>query len=129
MRQSGYWRLVWLKEVGVVSTLGITSSDDGTPSRRVLLLLKCRVHSIKTLLRILNEHWKFSVGVTHTFGGEEKVAGIALDNAQNSWRWEAGAVFNLTPAYQVVAVYQRDLKVENGFRLDHGLNLRFLYAF
>lgn len=81
------------------------------------------------MARIINEHWKVSVGLTYTYGGEQTVSDVELENEKNDWRAEAGVVFNATPRHQVIALYRRDLRVENGFGLDHGLFLRFLYAF
>ncbi|AKH68101.1 Putative MetA-pathway of phenol degradation [Spongiibacter sp. IMCC21906] len=94
------------------------------------LLEQAPLYQLQTKLsRIINGHWKISTGLTYTYGGEEKVSGVALENEKNDWRFEVGATLNITPAHQIIALYKRDLKVENGFRMDHGLYLRFLYAF
>lgn len=81
------------------------------------------------LSRILNEHWKLAVGLTYTYGGEQSVADVDLENEKNDWRFETGVVFNATPRHQIIALYRRDFRIENGFGLDHGLFLRFMYAF
>lgn len=103
-------------------------NDDFGPESRVLKQSPLMQMQFK-FVRIMDENWKLSVGLTHTFGGEEEVSGVKLGNEKNDWRWETGLVWQVKPRYQVAAVYQRDLAVEHGFRMDHGLNLRFLHAF
>lgn len=69
------------------------------------------------------------VGLSQTFGGETKVAGVKQDDEGEVTKMSVGTAWSFAPGMQLLATYGQDLRVENGLKEKHRLNLRFLKAF
>ncbi|WP_111891280.1 transporter [Acinetobacter sp. MB5] len=67
-------------------------------------------------------------GVSYSNAGDVKQAGVTTDAMKQTKFW-VGTGINPTPTTQLIVAYGRDIKVENGFKEDSRINLRFLKAF
>lgn len=77
-------------------------------------------HSAGTLL---------AVGLSHTFGGVQRVNGASLNNEMATTKITLTASTFVSPSLQVLASVGRDLKVDNGFKESSRLNVRILKVF
>ena len=68
-------------------------------------------------------------GLSYSFGGETEVDDVKQDNELGTLKAQFGTAWFPTPTVQLMALYGRDLDVENGFREDHRINLRVLKVF
>lgn len=68
-------------------------------------------------------------GLSHTTGGETKVAGVSQDDAMRTTKASIGTAWFVAPDVQLMVNYGRDLSVRNGLREDRRINLRLLKAF
>ncbi|MHA3102632.1 transporter [Acinetobacter sp. ANC 3791] len=76
----------------------------------------------------LNDKVDLRAGLSYSDAGDTKQAGVTTNGTQQTKFW-LGTGINPTPTTQVIVAYGRDLKVENGFKEDNRINLRFLKAF
>lgn len=67
--------------------------------------------------------------VAHSVGGETKLADEWQDNRQSATRIKLGVGHFMTPQTQLLASYNRDLKVREGFKINNGIQLRLLHVF
>lgn len=67
-------------------------------------------------------------GVSYSNAGETKQAGVTTDAMKQTKFW-VGTGINPTASTQLIVAYGRDIKVENGFKENNRINLRFLKAF
>ena len=70
-----------------------------------------------------------AVGLSHTFGGVQKVNDISLVNEVATTKLAVTASTFVTPSVQLMVSAGRDLKVDNGFKESSRLNLRLLKVF
>lgn len=75
-------------------------------------------------------HPKFDLraGISYADFGDVKVNGVTSAANTQSKFW-VGTAFMPSPTVQIIADYGQDIKVENGFKEDDRINLRFLKAF
>lgn len=71
----------------------------------------------------------FAVGLSHTFGGVQKVNGVSLNNEMATTKMALTASTFVSPSLQVLVSVGRDLKVDNGFKESSRLNVRMLKLF
>lgn len=64
-------------------------------------------------------------GVLHTDAGDTTLDGVEAPAYTQTRAWFGSGVF-FSPSVQLIAVYSRDLDVDNGFKEAHRVNLRFL---
>ncbi|WP_374254867.1 transporter [Acinetobacter brisouii] len=76
----------------------------------------------------LNDKVDLRAGLSYSDAGDTKQAGVTTNGTQQTKFW-LGTGISPTPTTQVIVAYGRDLKVENGFKEDNRINLRFLKAF
>jgi len=69
------------------------------------------------------------VGLSHTFGGVQKVNGVSLNNEMATTKMSLTASTFVSPSLQVLVSVGRDLKVDNGFKESSRLNVRMLKVF
>jgi hypothetical protein len=62
-------------------------------------------------------------------GGETRINGLALDNPPNNTRVNVGATWFLPAKQQLILRLTREPHVENGFRIDHDVALRYQKSF
>lgn len=71
----------------------------------------------------------FAFGLSHATGGEQRVNDVAMNNRTSTTKaLLTGSTF-VSPANQVMVSIGRDLSVENGFKEEARVNLRFLHVF
>lgn len=68
-------------------------------------------------------------GVSYTTGGKTRINGVDQNNKNETFKFNVGVAHFLSPTQQVLATVGRDTSVENGFRENARLNLRFLQVF
>ncbi len=68
-------------------------------------------------------------GVSYTTGGKTRINGVDQNNKTETFKFNVGVAHFLSPTQQVLATVGRDTSVENGFRENARLNLRFLQVF
>lgn len=68
-------------------------------------------------------------GMSYTTGGETRINGVAQNNENKTLKFNVGVAHFLSPTQQILATVGRDSSVENGFRENARLNLRFLQVF
>ena len=68
-------------------------------------------------------------GVSHSFGGETRVAGVNQDDRLETTKANIGSAWFVTPSVQLMFNYGRDLSVRSGLREDNRFNLRLLTVF
>lgn len=73
--------------------------------------------------------WDLRAGISHTVGGETRVAGVDQDDRLETTKATLGAGWFVTPTTQVLFNYGRDLEVRSGLREDNRFNLRLLKVF
>ncbi len=71
----------------------------------------------------------FAVGLSHTFGGVQKVNGVSLNNEAATTKMVLTASTFVSPTLQVLVSVGRDLKVNNGLKESSRLNVRLLKVF
>ena len=71
----------------------------------------------------------FGLGVGHNWGGENRIAGVAQDDRTKTTNFRVTATTFLTATDQVQLQLGRDLAVDNGFREDFRMNLRYVHVF
>lgn len=76
----------------------------------------------------LNDKVDLRAGISYSNAGDVKQAGVTTDAAKQTKFW-LGTGISPTPTTQLIVAYGRDIKVENGFKEDNRINLRFLKAF
>jgi hypothetical protein len=69
------------------------------------------------------------VGAQINRGGETRIDGVDQHNPANNPRVMAGATFILPAGQQVIVRAARDTRIENGFRANHELALRYQKLF
>lgn len=67
--------------------------------------------------------------LAHSVGGETKLGGEWQDNRQSATRMKLGVGHFMTPQTQLLVSYNRDLKVQEGFKINNGIQLRMLHVF
>ncbi|MFU8926255.1 transporter [Acinetobacter puyangensis] len=67
-------------------------------------------------------------GLSYADAGDSKLNGVELDSNTQSKFW-IGTGINPTASTQLIVNYGRDFKVENGFKEDNRINLRFMRVF
>lgn len=67
--------------------------------------------------------------LAHSFGGETKVGDEWQDNRQSATRIKLGVGHFIDSQTQLLVSYNRDLKVEEGFKINNGIQLRMLHVF
>ncbi len=69
------------------------------------------------------------LGSEWNWGGEQSLDGVPLDNASELQRLYLGGVYFLTPDRLRILNLRltQDAHMENGFAIEHGLTLRFIY--
>lgn len=67
--------------------------------------------------------------LAHSFGGEQEVDGVDQDNRLSTTRLKFGFSHFVGPKTQLLATYNRDLKVREGFKIEHGVQFRVLQIF
>lgn len=70
-----------------------------------------------------------AAGLSHTFGGIQKVNGVSLNNEITTTKAILTASTFVSPTLQVLVSVGRDLKVNNGFKESSRLNVRLLKVF
>lgn len=68
-------------------------------------------------------------GVSHSFGGETRVAGVDQHDRLETTKATLGSAWFVTPSVQLMFNYGRDLSVRSGLREDNRFNLRLLKVF
>jgi len=68
-------------------------------------------------------------GYSGTWGGETKVNGVAQNDQSRQQSVALGTAYFFNPTTQGMALYGRDLSIENGFREDSRINLRIVKIF
>ncbi len=68
-------------------------------------------------------------GISYTTGGKTRINGVDQNNKTETFKFNVGFAHFLSPTQQVLATVGRDSSVENGFRENARLNLRFLQVF
>lgn len=69
------------------------------------------------------------VGLSQTWGGESRVAGVDLDDETRQRKLSIGGSYFIQPKTQLMVSLGRDLAVENGFKEAARLNIRLLQIF
>lgn len=77
----------------------------------------------------LSDSWDLRVGVSHTVGGETKLAGISQGDRLRTTKFSVGTAWFPAPDVQLLANYGRDSSVRNGLREDDRFNLRVMKLF
>lgn len=77
----------------------------------------------------LSPTWDLRAGLSHTFGGETKVAGVNQDDRAKTTKFSVGTAWFVAPDVQLMVNYGRDASVRNGLREDDRLNLRVMKVF
>ncbi|HCA6665195.1 TPA: transporter, partial [Pseudomonas aeruginosa] len=70
-----------------------------------------------------------AAGLSHTFGGIQRVNGVSLENEITTTKATLTASTFVSPSLQVLVSVGRDLKVGNGFKESSRLNVRLLQVF
>ncbi|MDQ8936150.1 transporter [Acinetobacter rudis] len=76
----------------------------------------------------LNDQVDLRAGISYSDAGKTKLNGVESASTKQSKFW-LGAAYSPTPATNMIVAYGRDIDVENGFKEDQRINLRFMYAF
>jgi len=73
----------------------------------------------------------FGLGLAHLYGGETRVTGIAQHNRTRTTRakLQFGSLIDHSKTNHLLFTFARDLKVENGLRVNQHFELRYLHAF
>lgn len=80
-------------------------------------------------------HYKISpktnifTGISKTWGGETRIAGINSDDESQQLKIKLGASHFITPQTQFLISLGKDIKVENGFKENARVNIRLLHVF
>ena len=69
------------------------------------------------------------LGLFYTAGGETRLAGVAQDDRQSTSKFNLGVGWFVRPSTQLLAMYNRDLSVRDGFSESQRLNLRLVQVF
>lgn len=69
------------------------------------------------------------VGVSQTWGGENRVDGTDSDDQARQRKVSLGGSYFIRPTTQLLVSLGRDLKVENGFKENARINVRLLQVF
>jgi len=69
------------------------------------------------------------VGLSQTWGGEDRVNGVDSDDQAQQRKLSLGGSYFIRPTTQLLVSLGRDLKVENGFKENARVNLRLLQVF
>ncbi|WP_224992557.1 transporter [Acinetobacter pittii] len=67
-------------------------------------------------------------GISYSDAGDIKQNGVITNSTKQTKFW-IGTGISPTPTTQVIVIYGRDLKVENGFKEDNRINLRLMKVF
>ncbi|KTS76962.1 phenol degradation protein meta [Pseudomonas oryzihabitans] len=76
-----------------------------------------------------DERTSFGLGFGHNWGGENRIDGVAQDDRTKTTNFRVTAATFLTTTDQVQLQLGRDLSVDNGFREDFRMNLRYVHVF
>jgi hypothetical protein len=120
---------VTLDLIGDVTVFGKNGdADDGTGGRTTLK---------QRPLFDLQVHTRYHVGpatdlrfqIAHSFGGETKLGDVRQDNRISTTRAKLGFSHFIGPKTQLLATYNRDLDVKEGFKINNGIQLRLLHLY
>lgn len=103
-------------------------NDDLT--RQGLTLRQAPLWQAQTYLRYaVTPKLSVHVGASQLWGGETRVEGLSQNDEPNTRNFRVGGSYWLTPRFQALLNYGQDLSVDNGFKEQQRLNLRFLWVF
>lgn len=84
-------------------------------------------YALTTYLRYrITLPWQLHVGWQGNWGGRTHLDGIEQNNEAANQRWMAGVTWNANRNHQVILRWAQDYKIENGFKLDREVALRWL---
>lgn len=122
----GLTQKVSLDLVGDVTFYG-SNNDLGANSAR---LTQSASGQFQAFLRYqLKPNIDLRVGSSYATGGETRIDGIRQQDQANNWKGNVGIAWFPTKTVQLLALYGRDISVNNGFRESNRVNLRILKLF
>ena len=120
---------VLLDLVGDVTLFGANNdADDGSGGRT--RLTQKPLFALQSHLRYqASPTVDLRLGLFYTAGGETRLGGVDQDNRQSTSKFNLGVGWFVRPTTQLLAMFNRDLGVRDGFRESQRLNLRLLQIF
>ncbi|KAA8731655.1 transporter [Acinetobacter qingfengensis] len=86
-------------------------------------------YQLQTNMRYqMNDRVDLRAGLSYADFGDTRVNGVTTDAMTQSKFW-LGTAVKPTTTTQLIATYGQDIRVENGFKESHRMNLRFLKVF
>lgn len=67
-------------------------------------------------------------GISYLDSGNQEVDNNKVDSFKQS-KWWVGSAIQLAPKFNMLTTYGQDIEVENGFKENQRINLRFAYVF
>lgn len=86
-------------------------------------------YQIQSSLRYkIQPQWDIRAGLSYSNAGDTEKNNVNA-NAVKQMKYTIGTAYSPTPRTQFIVNYGRDIQVENFFKENNRINLRFLYAF
>ncbi|ACK52324.1 putative signal peptide [Methylocella silvestris BL2] len=129
--QAGWVMPVFVKElvlqlVGDVTFYGNNTSFGG----RAQTLQQLPLVSLQSWLKYaVTPDFDLRMGATYYAGGQTKVNSTVNSDSLSTVNFKVGFAWNFAPSWNIMAVYGRDISVDNGLREANRVNLRLLKAF
>jgi hypothetical protein len=128
--QAGYTQGITDKIIlDLVADVTFFGENDSYTSRDLTLKQDNQYQAQGYLRYMLSEKLSAHIGYSRSWGGETEVEGVSQKDEGNQQKVMLGGSYFITPKTQILATFGRDVSVDNGFKEDSRLNLRFLYLF
>lgn len=70
--------------------------------------------------------WQVHLGWQGNWDGSTRIDGVDQDNAAKNQRWLAGVTWNADARNQLILRWAQDYQIDNGFKLDREIALRWM---
>lgn len=115
-------------QISADATFYATNNDSGAASQR--LTQKPLFQLQEWLMYRINGTFDVRLGSAQLWGGRQELDGLRLSNSRTETiSLKAGVGWNFAKSWNLLTIYGRDGKTENGFRERNRINLRLLKAF
>ena len=124
----------WMQPIGgkwlidISPEVAVYGEDDRYLSTRVRT--QDTSYALTTYLRYRqSDVWQIYGGAQINSGGATQVDGVETTGTPNNTRMYLGSLFSTSPKQQWQLRYSRDVQIDNGFRSDGEVSLRYLVRF
>ncbi|MFS8035486.1 transporter [Xanthobacter sp. AM11] len=129
--QAGYVMPIFTKDLTLQLTADVTFYGDNTNYGLYgQTLSQAPMGQFQAWLKYnVTKDFDVRFGASYFIGGETKVDGISNNDETRTANIRAGFAYNFAPSWNIMAVYGRDVAVENGFSEGNRVNLRMYTLF